>query len=508
MGWKELAMLSTASAQQVLPYEFCKKHQILPLVVVRGYQDFLTVLSSSEPSIEVGRELKFLAGMEVELETVPVDFLGSAIEAAYFGSKNALVEAVVGAVVSVKNQTPTTKNISASEYLTSDAPVPKLLEIILSRGLSLAASDIHLEHSGSNSRLRYRVDGRLIDETLENLPVEIICQLIRRIKILANIDILEILKPGDGAFEFGIENLSCALRVSAMPIIEGEKLVIRYLDNSAPISLQTLGLNQSQIAQLQSSLSANSGCILLSGPTGSGKTTLLYSALEYLKRSELNIVTIEDPVEKRVIGLSQSQVNRSCGLGFSELLKSLLRQDPDVIMIGEIRERETAETALHAALTGHLVLSTVHASNVFEIILRMKQLVTDQDLLTRPLKLLSSQRLIPKNCSQCLTEVSVPDSLRTFLGLTKSVKLYQGAGCNRCLQTKHKGRVGVYEFLTVTESLKEAILAELPTKELLLLARETGYLPYQFSVREHLISGTISPKEALKTLGVATELCN
>ena len=177
-------------------------------------------------------------------------------------------------------------------------------------------------------------------------------------------------------------------------------------------------------------------------------------------------------------------------------------------MIGEIREQETAETALHASLTGHLVLSTVHASNVFEIILRMRQLVIDRDLLIRPLRLLSSQRLVPKNCVSCKKDALVSGSLRNFLGVSSSIKLSEATGCSLCNQTGISGRIGVYEFLPITESLKEALLAELPTKELLPIARLTGYLPYQFSVREHLISGTISPREALRALGVPPELCN
>ena len=499
ISWRELASLSTAPAQRVLPYEFCKKHQILPLAVVRGTQDFLTVLSSNEPSLEVGRELRFLAGMEVELETVPVDLLGNAIDAAYLGSKNALSQAV-DTICQTKSKT--TEPL-VSEKFSSNAPVPKLLETILSRGLALEASDIHLEYSGVNSRLRYRIHGRLKEESLEELSIEIISQLIRRIKILADIDVLEICKPADGSFEFRVQPFSCALRVSAIPIIEGEKLVLRFLDNSNPIPLETLGLSKYQLAVLKAGIAGDTGCVLLSGPTGSGKTTLLYSILEYLKRSELNIVTIEDPVEKRLKGVSQSQVDKANGLDFSALLKSLLRQDPDVIMIGEIRERETAETALHASLTGHLVLATVHASNVFEIILRMKQLIQDRHLLTRPLRLLSSQRLIPKNCLRCKNEILISASARTFLGVPSTVRLFESKGCGTCHQTGIGGRVGVYEFLPVAESLKEALLAELPTKDLLLIARESGYLPYQFSVREHLISGIISPKEALRSLGVS-----
>lgn len=503
ISWKELAGLSTLPAQKALPYEFCKKHQILPLTVVRGTQDFLTVLSPSIPSLEVGRELRFLAGMEVELETIRVDLLENAIDAAYLGSQNALTEAFGLA----KKNTSKVNLKDTSQALSSNAPVPKLLETILSRGLALEASDIHLEYSGRNSRLRYRVDGRLKDESLEELSIEIISQLIRRIKILAGIDILEICKPADGSFEFKVQSFGCALRVSTIPVIDGEKLVLRYLDNTKPIPLDTLGLNQYQLTQIKSALSSENGCVLLSGPTGSGKTTLLYSVLEYLERPELNIVTIEDPVEKRLQGLTQSQVDRSNGLGFAELLKSLLRQDPDIIMIGEIRDRVTAETALNAALTGHLVLSTVHASNVFEIVLRMRQLVSDRDLLTRPLRLLSSQRLVPKNCPACLRVAQTPQAIRNFLGVSPSMELHESIGCRLCYLTGIKGRTGVYEFLPVTESIKEALLAELPTKELLSIARESGYLPYQFSVREHLISGIISPKEALRTLGVPAELC-
>lgn len=503
IGWKELASLSTVSAQKVLPYEFCKKHQILPLTVVRGAQDFLTVLSPSTPTLEVGRELRFLAGMEVELETIPVDLLGNAIDAAYLGSQHALTEAV--GLVSDNTQKTSVKIIS--EALSSNAPIPKLLETILSRGLALEASDIHLEYSGTNSRLRYRIDGRLKEEAIDALSIDVVSQLMRRIKILSGIDILEICKPADGSFEFKVQSFCCALRVSAIPIIEGEKLVLRYLDNSKSTPLTTLGLSEYQLTQLKAALATDAGCVLLSGPTGSGKTTLLYSALEYLKNPELNIVTIEDPVEKRLKGISQSQVDRNNGLGFAELLKSLLRQDPDVIMIGEVREPITAETALNASLTGHLVLSTVHASNVFEIILRMRQLVSDRDLLTRPLRLLSSQRLIPKNCKACTRTAKIPSSVRKFLGVSPSIELFESITCSLCNQTGTKGRIGVYEFLPVTESIKEALLLELPTKELLPLARDAGYLPYQFSVREHLISGIISPKEALRALGFPAELC-
>lgn len=501
VGWRDLANLSSTCAQSVLPYDFCKKNKILPLSIVTGSETFLTVLCNHEPSLELGKEIRFLAGMNVELETASIPSLEYAIDAAYLGSEAALLLAT--------KSVPQTeiKNEQTRHDLSSDAPIPKLLETIISRGFSLGASDFHLEASGINTRLRYRTDGRLRDEPIDGLSIEIVNQLIRRVKILSGIDILELSKPVDGSFEFKPDGQQCSLRVSIVPILEGEKLVVRYLENSTPALLSSLGLNNFQLEQFKAALSSHAGVVLLSGPTGSGKTTLLYSALEYLKKGELNITTIEEPVEKRIAGVTQSQVDRTQGLGFAELLRSLLRQDPDIIMIGEIREKETAETALNAAITGHLVLSTVHAANVFEIILRLQQLVKDRELLTKPLRLLSSQRLIPLNCKSCRRPSTVSHSLRKFLGVSLNQNLIESSGCKFCKNTGIKGRTGVFEFLTVDENIREALLANLPTSELLLLARDAAYVPYQFSVRDLLNSGDISPREALRALGVPPDLC-
>ena len=495
LSWRDLIAFATTKALQTLPYEFCKKHSLLPLAVIEGGEKFLTILSNTPPSLETVKELRFLAGMEVEIETTSVDGIEFAIEAAYTCSEDA-IRNLHQKLLKSPAQEPTLPD------LTSEAAIPKLLELLITKGAGLGASDLHLEQREETLRIRYRVDGILRDDYLPSLKSGHSNQLFRRIKLLAGIDTLELSKPADGSFEFAMEKKRYSLRVAIIPVVGGEKAVIRYLEaDSSVLRLEDVGLLPSQLFQFQTSLARDSGCILLSGPTGSGKTTLLYAALEYLKNPGLNIMTIEDPVERQLEGITQIQANSSVGLGFPELLRALLRQDPDIIMIGEIRERHTAETALQAAITGHLVLSTVHASNVFEILIRLRQLVCDQTLIARPLQLLSSQRLVPKNCPSCQRQVKLSPRLERFFGIPQGTLLSESTGCSLCAFSGIKGRVAVYEILPLTQCLREAIERGQSLSELLEIAKDIGYVPYQFPIRDKLLLGLISPAQALRALG-------
>ncbi len=500
---RSLALCSNSAARNLIPYNISSRLNALPLSVVfneREESSVLIALFGKPPSVQVVQELEFAAGMEVFPEYADPAMLSLAIDAAYLGAAERLSAASF------------VFNNSADDQ----ADVPGFVDCLLNRAVALGVSDIHLEPFTSGYRTRFRIDGllKVVNEAaLEGGWAE---RIIRRVKVMCNLDLTENRRPQDGGFTFVCGARQIRMRVSAFPQHRGEKLVIRLLDDQCvtEISESTksspfaqLGMPADQAQYLLNYLACDRGTLLLAGPTGSGKSTLLYAALTHLNKEWRNISTLEDPVERVIPGISQVQVHREHGLDFPELLPALLRQDPDVIMLGEIRDARTAEVALTAGLTGHLVLSTVHAANGFEVIARLRQLGLDSALIADSLKLVISQRLVTRNCMNCLEVRHVGAGFRTLFGLKEEQEFYAGKGCVHCAQSGTDGRYGIFEFMPVDQTLRAAIAdANVSHQALRDAASATVHFSCPNILRESLERGIISPDAALRAVGLAPDL--
>jgi type IV pilus assembly protein PilB len=337
-----------------------------------------------------------------------------------------------------------------------DAPIVRLVSNILENAAKENVSDIHIEVYEKVSKVRYRIDGSL-SEFIE-YPAALHTAVMSRLKIIANMDISERRKPQDGRILVKIQDKRIDLRVSSLPAIYGEKMVLRLLDQSnSKVGLEKLGLFKDDIEVLMRMIRAPYGIFLMTGPTGSGKSTTLYSLLEILNKPDVNIITVEDPVEYTVDGINQVQVNEKTGLTFTEALRSILRQDPDKIMVGEIRDFPTAELAIRAALTGHLVLSTLHTNDAPSSVVRLQDMGVAPFMISSSLVAVVAQRLLRRLCSKCKTEQQLVGSMAAAVGLPEGTIVYGPKGCEECRHTGYKGRVAVTEIMQVDEEVKALI---------------------------------------------------
>jgi type IV pilus assembly protein PilB len=360
-------------------------------------------------------------------------------------------------------------NLDQLASSSGEAPVIKLANLIIVQAIKDRASDIHLEPFEKNMRLRYRVDGVLMDATPPPKVMQL--ALTSRFKIMSSLDIAERRLPQDGRMRVRVSGKDYDLRVSVMPTVHGEKIVLRVLDKSnLTASIDKLGLDPDTFKQVKFAIDAPHGLILVTGPTGSGKTTTLYSALNELNNPIYNIITVEDPVEFQVPGINQVPTKKEIGLTFANALRSILRQDPDIIMIGEIRDTETAEIAIEAALTGHQVLSTMHCNDAPGAIARLDDMGIAPFLISSSVILSCAQRLMRRICSHCREPVTYPPKMFEDLGidpaLFSGVQLHRGRGCDRCKNSGYAGRMAIIEAMTITDQIRKLIIARANTREL------------------------------------------
>ncbi|MEA2909893.1 MAG: type pilus assembly protein PilB [Bradyrhizobium sp.] len=360
-------------------------------------------------------------------------------------------------------------NLDQLAASSEEAPVIKLANLILVQAVKDRASDIHIEPFEKNLRLRYRVDGVLIDATPP--PKQMQLALASRFKIMSSLDIAERRLPQDGRMRVRVGGKDYDLRVSIMPTVHGEKIVLRVLDKSnLSASIDKLGLDPDTFQQFRSAVDAPHGLILVTGPTGSGKTTTLYSALNELNNPTYNIVTVEDPVEFHIPGINQVPVKKEIGLTFANALRSILRQDPDIVMIGEIRDTETAEIAVEAALTGHQVLSTMHCNDAPGAIARLDDMGIAPFLISSSVILACAQRLMRRICSHCKEPVTYPPKMYQDLaidpGIMDGITLYRGRGCERCKNSGYAGRLAIIEAMTISDEIRKLIIARSNTREM------------------------------------------
>lgn len=476
-----------------IPEPLAKKHVLIPIKKENG---ILTVAMSDPLNVFAIDDVRIYTGMEVQPVIATSDSINRAIKR-FFGTQTAMkaVQDFIGA------KGPALKIRSAApEELDTDtiknAPTVKLVNTIIEQAIRYKASDIHIEPFEKQVKIRFRIDGHLKD--VMQADIEIAGALMARIKILAGMDISEKRLPQDGRIRIEVDNREYDLRTSVIPIVYGEKCVIRIADRNAfLIPKEKMGFDRDDEIKLEKMMANPYGILLVTGPTGSGKSTTLYSSINEMNKSNVNIVTIEDPVECVIDGISQIQMNPKIGLTFAEGLKSILRQDPNIIMIGEIRDSETAEIAVRAAITGHLVLSTLHTNNAPSTVIRLIDMGIEPFLVASSVIGVISQRLIRKICTSCKIEYEPDEAELALVGHPgdKSIKLARGVGCPVCGGTGYRGRIGVYEIMPVTKALREMISSRRTEDEIRENALSAGMKTLKQSAANLVLDGVTTISE-------------
>ena len=479
--------------------EVATKHQVVP--VQRAGAS--VVIAMADPSnIFAIDDIKFLTGYNVEVVVASEAQIAKAIEKYYkTGSAESYDQVMQGFDEGEIDFGADNEELNAVDLEKSaeDAPVVKLVNLILVDAIKKGASDIHVEPYEKEFRVRFRIDGQLYE--VMKPPLKLKNAVVSRLKIMSELDIAERRLPQDGRIKLKLgKGREMDFRVSVLPTLFGEKVVMRLLDKgNLQLDMTKLGFEEGQLKNFKSGISQPYGMVLVTGPTGSGKTTTLYSALSELNKVTRNISTAEDPVEFNLMGINQVQMHEDIGLNFAAALRSFLRQDPNIIMVGEIRDFETAEIAIKAALTGHLVLSTLHTNDAPSTVSRMLNMGIEPFLITASLNTIVAQRLVRKVCSECkkpvdlapqvLKDLQVPEK---FIGKFQG---YKGAGCEKCSNTGYKGRIAIYEVMTCNDPLKEQILNGGSTAELKAAAIRLGMKTLRQSAAGKLVEGLTTVEE-------------
>jgi type IV pilus assembly protein PilB len=496
-----------AEIADLLPREIVQNHKVLPI----GRLDNKLFVAMADPLNvlaidDVRRITKLEVSPYISSEKAILDKL-AALDAA----KGASMEDIIldaqqkgndedGDDLEVAKETVEEVNLDQLAASSEEAPVIKLANLILIQAIKDRASDIHIEPFEKGLRLRYRIDGNLVDATPP--PKQMQLALASRLKIMGNLDIAERRLPQDGRMRVRVSGKDFDLRVSIMPTVHGEKIVLRVLDKSnLSASMEKLGLDPDTYQQVRTAIDAPHGLILVTGPTGSGKTTTLYSALNELNSPVYNIVTVEDPVEFQIPGINQVPVKKEIGLTFANALRSILRQDPDIIMIGEIRDTETAEIAIEAALTGHQVLSTMHCNDAPGAIARLDDMGIAPFLISSSVIIACAQRLMRRICSHCKERVEYPSKMFNDLGIDPSMfdgaSLFRGRGCDRCKGSGYAGRMAIIEAMTISDEIRKLIIARSNTREMGKVAIGQGMRTLRMVALDRVREGTSTLEQVL-----------
>jgi general secretion pathway protein E len=484
---------------QNVSIQYLKKYKIVPLITSQGSAIAINDPTNFQPVDDLRR---LLQSPDLPVILSSQDAIIAAINMAYDMSRASAKD-----YFEEMNESSTDDLISKIDETTdlldetSDAPIIKLVNLLVSGAIKDRASDIHVEPYSGNLKIRYRIDGILYD-TL-NLPHRIQSPLVSRIKIMAKLNIAEKRLPQDGRIEIKIADRLVDIRVSVIPTAFGERVVLRLLDKTANIlKLSDLGMHDQRIKLLNRLIKSPYGIILVTGPTGSGKTTTLYAALSTINHPEINIITIEDPIEYQMDGVGQIQVNPKIDLTFATGLRSIVRQDPDFILIGEIRDRETAEIAIQSSLTGHLVFSTLHTNDAASAVTRLIDMGIEPFLVTSSIIAIIAQRLVRMLCPHC-KEVYVPDEeTLANLGLGRSVLqnniFYRKKGCNLCMQTGFRGRTAIFEIMIVDDEIKRLVLKTSDANQINELALKRGMITLQKDGIDKVLAGITTTEEVLR----------
>ena len=481
---------------QLIPEKLIKKHMLLPFSL---QDNVLTVVMSDPMDIFVIDDIQYQTGYQVQ-EAIGLKSEISEIIARYFSSSS---EELKEAIEDIKKE-----NIEVVEGSTAvnleqkDSPTVSIVNNVIAEAIRRRASDIHIEPRENILSVRYRLDGVLQENNLQ-VPIKTQSEIISRIKLLANLDISEKRLPQDGRIKVKTtvqdKSISADLRISTLPIYRGEKICIRILDKSAlNLTLTDVGFSDENLKMFQVVSKKPSGIILMTGPTGSGKTSTLYAALNYISSPEINITTVEDPVEYEIPEFNQVNIQSKIGLTFGRALRAILRQDPDVVLIGEIRDEETAGIAIEASLTGRLVFSTLHTNDAPSSVSRLIEMGVEPYLVSSTVRCIVAQRLVRRLCVRCKTKLNIaPDKLEQ-LGRTYRVeapKLFRPRGCVACSKTGYKGRVAIHEVLLMNDEIADMINRRASTTEILAVAKKTGFKTLSYDGYVKALNGITTIRE-------------
>jgi type IV pilus assembly protein PilB len=498
---------------KLIPIDTAQKYLVVPLSRVGTT---LTIATADPTNVFAMDDIKFMTGFNVEPVVATEASIQEALEK-YYGTPHAIELKKVYEEIALGEKESFELDLEAAvddqeqvsidqlQRSSEEAPIIKLVNLILSESLKKGASDVHIEPYEKDFRIRFRIDGILYN--IMNPPLRLKDAMTSRIKIMSKMDISEKRLPQDGRIKIRTtihsKKKEIDYRVSTLPTLFGEKIVMRLLDrDNLPLDMSRLGFEEASLKRVEAGILKPYGMVLVSGPTGSGKTSTLYSALNRLNTPETNIMTAEDPVEYNFRGINQVQIKEQIGLTFAAALRSFLRQDPNIILVGEIRDFETTEIAIKAALTGHLVLSTVHTNDAPSTISRLLNMGIEPFLVATSVHLICAQRLIRKICSECKTEVKTP--LQTVINFgfsqeeAKNIQTFKGEGCKTCNGTGYKGRIGLYEVMDISEEIQELILVGASAREIKRKAVEEGMITLRHSGLNKIRAGITTLDEVLR----------
>ena len=458
------------------------------VVLEEGERELLVAVPPDYDPLAL-EELRFLSGKDLRLKLLDREEFNSLLE-----------EKLSEETPQGEEETSETETGVKYDLLleTDESPVVKLVNRILLKATRVGASDIHFEPYEDETVVRLRMDGELHEYT--RIPPARYSEVVARIKVLANLNVAERRVPQDGKFHVKVGQRDYDIRVSVVPTVFGERVVLRLLDKSGKLlTLQQLGLSEEDLKKVEEIISKPYGMVLVTGPTGAGKSTTLYAVLQKLKNPRKNIITIEDPVEYQIKGISQIQVNPKVGLTFAAGLRSILRQDPDIVMVGEIRDRETAQIAVQAALTGHLVLSTLHTNDAPSAVTRLADMEIEPYLIASALEGVIAQRLVRKICPHCKVEYKPSKEEIEKLGLSPDgdYTFYRGKGCEHCMGSGYKGRIAIFEVLPFDEELKKLVTRTQDATEIRNFALQRGFKTMLQDGVEKILKGITTPQEVL-----------
>ncbi|MGB8852174.1 MAG: ATPase, T2SS/T4P/T4SS family [Pirellulales bacterium] len=464
------ALTVPAEVVALLPESVARENTIFALAENSGT---LRIATSDPTDIDTQEKLRFILNREVEMALAPRDQIVEAINRHYGvsdgESADSMLQEFTDTAIDFTETAVEQEAAAGGQEETSDAPVVKLVNLIITEAVQLRASDIHIEPFEDRVRIRYRIDGRLVER--DNPPRRLLGAILSRIKILSKLDIAERRRPQDGRIKLTADGKDYDLRVSVLPTNHGQSVVMRILDkDNIRVGIRQLGLSENDFRQFKNLIRRPNGIILVTGPTGSGKTTTLYASLNELNRPDTKIITAEDPVEYYLAGINQVEIKHSIGLDFARVIRAMLRQAPNVILVGEMRDTETAQMGIQASLTGHLVFSTLHTNDAPGAITRMIDMGVPAYLVASSIIAVLAQRLVRVNCPKCKQPHQPLDTQIEAAGITpemlKGATFMKGRGCSHCQKSGYKGRLGIFELMVMTSKIRELAFQGAPTQEI------------------------------------------
>lgn len=495
------------SVIEMVPESVARENRIIPL----SAEGNVIKIATSEPeNFDVLQKLQFILNKDIAPVLSDREQIVAAINRHYGQTETESVDSMIAEFTDTQIDFTETEATAAAAAAAdeSDAPVVKLVNLMIQEAVNLRASDIHVEPFGDRVRVRYRIDGNLVER--DSPPKRLLSAINSRIKIMSNIDIAEKRRPQDGRIKMTIHGKHFDLRVSFLPTVHGQSAVMRILDRgNIQVGIRDLGFGEEDFGRFQQIIKRPNGIFLVTGPTGSGKTTTLYAALNELNRPDRKIITAEDPVEYYLPGVNQVEVKHGIGLDFARIIRAMLRQAPNIILVGEIRDKETAEIAVQASLTGHLVFSTLHTNDAPSAITRLGDIGVPPFLIASSVIAIMAQRLVRVNCTKCKEPYKPPEVELKSAGVTaeqvSKATFLRGRGCNHCHQAGYRGRLGIFEMLKMNASIREMTFNREPTQQIRRVARKNGMRTLLEDGIQKALKGTSTLEEVLSTCHHETE---